>query len=49
MFYDAVSVTKKTLDQLRKAHPDLAPEIDRCVDRIVVGRSVTRKKVKPDA
>lgn len=48
LFYDAVSVTKKTLDQLRKAHPDLAPEIDRCVDRIVVGRSVTRKKVKPE-
>jgi hypothetical protein len=48
LFYDSVSVTKKTLDQLRKAHPDLATEIDACVDRIVVGRSVTRKKVKAE-
>lgn len=40
---------QQALADLDRAHPDLAAEITACVDRIVVGRSVTRKKVQPDA
>lgn len=49
LFYDAASITKKSLDQIKRAHPDLAVRIDECVSTMVVDRKVKRKKVKPDA
>ena len=49
LFYDAANITKKSLEQIKRAHPDLAVRIDECVSTMVVDRKVKRKKVKPDA
>lgn len=45
LFYEIAGASKKAVEQLAKAHPDLASAMWACFDRMTVSRRVVRKKV----
>ena len=46
LFYEVAGASKKAIEQLAKAHPELASAMWACFDRMTVSRRVVRKKVE---